>query len=72
MDIWRDLIVNGRAKPSKIESHLARMEDARGASDKFYKRTARYTEVLIRFGEANPVPPALRTRTTQWEDGCAE
>jgi glutathione-independent formaldehyde dehydrogenase len=47
----RDLIVNGRAKPSKIVSHHIRIEDAPTAYDKFDKRIEGYTKVLIRFGE---------------------
>jgi glutathione-independent formaldehyde dehydrogenase len=48
----RDLIVNGRAKPSKIVSHHIRIEDAPKAYDKFDKRVEGHTKVLIRFEEA--------------------
>lgn len=48
----RDLIVNGRAKPSKIVSHCIAIEDAPDAYAKFDKRTQGYTKVLIRFDEA--------------------
>jgi len=47
----RDLIVNGRAKPSKIVSHRINIEDAPDAYSKFDKRIEGYTKVLIRFGE---------------------
>ena len=45
----RDLIVNGRAKPSKIVSHHIRIDEAPDAYDKFDKRIDGYTKVLIRF-----------------------
>lgn len=45
----RDLIVNGRAKPSKIVSHHISIEDVPTAYDKFDKRIDGYTKVLIRF-----------------------
>lgn len=45
----RDLIVNGRAKPSKIVSHHIPIDDAPKAYDKFDKRIEGYTKVLIRF-----------------------
>jgi glutathione-independent formaldehyde dehydrogenase len=48
----RDLIVNGRAKPSKIVSHHIRIDDAPHAYDKFDKRIDGYVKVLIRFEEA--------------------
>ena len=48
----RDLIVNGRAKPSRIVSHRIRIEEAPEAYEKFDKRTEGYTKVLIRFEEA--------------------
>jgi glutathione-independent formaldehyde dehydrogenase len=48
----RDLIVNGRAKPSKLVSHHIRIDDAPHAYDMFDKRIDGYTKVLIRFDEA--------------------
>jgi len=47
----RDLIVNGRAKPSKIVSHHIAIDDAPEAYEKFDKRIDGYTKVLIKFGE---------------------
>ncbi len=47
----RDLIVNGRAKPSKIVSHHIHIDQAPDAYSKFDKRIEGYTKVLIRFGE---------------------
>ena len=47
----RDLIVNGRAKPSKIVSHHIKIEDAPDAYSKFDKRIDGYTKVLIRFDQ---------------------
>ena len=47
----RDLIVNGRAKPSKIVSHHIRIDQAPDAYEKFDKRIEGYTKVLIRFDE---------------------
>jgi glutathione-independent formaldehyde dehydrogenase len=47
----RDLIVNGRAKPSKIVSHHINIEDAPDAYKKFDQRIGGYTKVLIRFNE---------------------
>ena len=47
----RDLIVNGRAKPSQIVSHRIHIEDAPDAYDKFDKRIDGYTKVLIKFDE---------------------
>jgi len=47
----RDLIINGRAKPSKIVSHRIRIEDAPKAYDRFDKRIDGYTKVLIKFDE---------------------
>jgi glutathione-independent formaldehyde dehydrogenase len=47
----RDLIVNGRAKPSKIVSHHIRIDQAPEAYEKFDKRIEGYTKVLIRFDE---------------------
>ena len=51
----RDLIVNGRAKPSKIVSHHIAIDEAPEAYDKFDKRIEGYTKVLIRFGEGKKV-----------------
>jgi glutathione-independent formaldehyde dehydrogenase len=48
----RDLIVTGRAKPSKIVSHHVRIDDAPQAYDKFDKRIEGHTKILIRFMEA--------------------
>ena len=45
----RDLIVNGRAKPSKIVSHQIDIDDAPNAPGKFDQRIEGYTKVLIRF-----------------------
>jgi glutathione-independent formaldehyde dehydrogenase len=45
----RDLIVNGRAKPSQIVSHHITIEQAPEAYEKFDKRVDGYTKVLIRF-----------------------
>lgn len=47
----RDLIISGRAKPSKIVSHHIPIEDAPDAYAKFDQRIQGYTKVLIRFGE---------------------
>jgi glutathione-independent formaldehyde dehydrogenase len=47
----RDLIVNSRAKPSKIVSHHISIEDAPDAYSKFDKRIDGYTKVLIRFDQ---------------------
>lgn len=47
----RDMIVNGRAKPSQIVSHRIEIDDAPNAYDKFDKRIEGYTKVLIRFSE---------------------
>jgi glutathione-independent formaldehyde dehydrogenase len=47
----RDLIVNGKAKPSRIVSHRIPIEEAPHAYDKFDRRIEGYTKVLIRFGE---------------------
>ena len=47
----RDLIVNGRAKPSKIISHHIRIDQAPEAYSKFDQRVDGYTEVVIRFDE---------------------
>ena len=45
----RDLIVSGRAKPSKIISHHIRIDQAPEAYSKFDQRVDGYTKVLIRF-----------------------
>lgn len=47
----RDLIVNGRAKPSKIVSHHINIDEAPHAYEKFDKRIEGYTKVLIHFPE---------------------
>lgn len=47
----RDLIVNGRAKPSQIVSHHIRIDEAPDAYSKFDKRVDGYTKVLIRFDQ---------------------
>jgi hypothetical protein len=47
----RDLIVNGRAKPSKIVSHHIRIDQAPEAYKKFDQRADGYTKILIRFQE---------------------
>ena len=47
----RDLIVTGRAKPSRIVSHHIQIDEAPDAYDKFDKRIEGYTKVLIRFVE---------------------
>ena len=47
----RDLIVSGRAKPSRIVSHHIQIDDAPEAYDKFDQRIEGYTKVLIRFGQ---------------------
>jgi glutathione-independent formaldehyde dehydrogenase len=47
----RDMIVAGRAKPSKIVSHRIRIEEAPEAYRKFRARTQGYTKVLIKFGK---------------------
>ena len=47
----RDLIVNGRAKPSKIISPRIQIEAAPEAYDKFDRRIDGYTKVVIRFGK---------------------
>jgi glutathione-independent formaldehyde dehydrogenase len=45
----RDLIVNGKAKPSKIVSHHIGIDEAPDAYKKFDQRVEGYTKVLIRF-----------------------
>jgi len=45
----RDLIVNGKAKPSKIVSHHIPIDQAPEAYDKFDRRADGYTKVLIKF-----------------------
>jgi glutathione-independent formaldehyde dehydrogenase len=47
----RDLIVNGRAKPSQIVSHRIRIDEAPDAYKKFDQRVEGYTKVLIKFPE---------------------
>jgi glutathione-independent formaldehyde dehydrogenase len=48
----RDLIINGRTKPSKIVSHHSSIEDVPEAYQKFDKRIEGYTKVLLRFGDS--------------------
>jgi glutathione-independent formaldehyde dehydrogenase len=48
----RDLIIAGRAKPSRIVSHHIRIDDAPHAYDKFDQRIDGYTKVLIQFPQA--------------------
>lgn len=48
----RDLIITGRAKPSKIVSHRIRIDEAPDAYDKFDKRIEGYTKVLIQFDKS--------------------
>ena len=47
----RDLIISGRAKPSKIVSHHIGIDEAPDAYKKFDQRIDGYTKVLIRFEE---------------------
>lgn len=47
----RDLIVNGRAKPSQIVSHRIPIDEAPDAYSKFDQRIEGYTKILIKFGE---------------------
>ncbi len=46
----RDLIVNGKAKPSQIVSHRIPIDEAPSAYEKFDLRIDGYTKVLIKFG----------------------
>lgn len=48
----RDLIIAGRAKPSRIVSHHIRIDDAPEAYEKFDHRVDGYTKVLIQFPQA--------------------
>jgi glutathione-independent formaldehyde dehydrogenase len=45
----RDMIVNGKAKPSQIVSHHIQIDEAPDAYDKFDKRIEGYTKILIQF-----------------------
>jgi glutathione-independent formaldehyde dehydrogenase len=45
----RDMIVNGKAKPSKIVSHHINIDEAPDAYEKFDKRIEGYTKILIKF-----------------------
>ncbi len=45
----RDLIIMGRAKPSRIVSHRIRIDQAPEAYEKFDRRADGYTKVLIQF-----------------------
>jgi glutathione-independent formaldehyde dehydrogenase len=47
----RDLIVNGKSKPSQIVSHRISIDEAPDAYNKFDQRIHGYTKVLIKFGE---------------------
>ncbi len=47
----RDLIISGRAKPSKIVSHHIDITEAPDAYQKFDQRIDGYTKVLIRFDQ---------------------
>lgn len=47
----RDLIITGRAKPSKIVSHHIHIDDAPDAYSKFDQRIDGYTKVLIHFDQ---------------------
>ena len=47
----RDLIVNGKARPSMIVSHRIPIDQAPEAYEKFDKRIEGYTKVLIKFEE---------------------
>src|SRR5215472_10948343 len=53
----RDLIVNDRAKPSKIVSHHIDIDQAPQAYDKFDKRVYGYTKVLIKESWADAKAP---------------
>jgi glutathione-independent formaldehyde dehydrogenase len=48
-ELLRDLIIDGRAKPSRIISHRIRIGDAPDAYAKFDKRADGYVKVLIQF-----------------------
>jgi glutathione-independent formaldehyde dehydrogenase len=48
----RDLIINGRAKPSKIVSHHIAIDDVPEAYEKFDRRIEGHTKVLIQFNGA--------------------
>lgn len=47
----RDLVVNGKARPSKIVSQHIPIDEASEAYDKFDKRIEGYTKVLIKFDQ---------------------
>ena len=47
----RDLIINGRAKPSQIVSHRIHIDSAPDAYDKFDQRIDGCTKVLIKFDQ---------------------
>jgi hypothetical protein len=53
----RDLIVNGRAKPSKIIGHRIQIDQAPDAYEKFDQGMDGYTKVVIRFGRAKAARP---------------
>jgi glutathione-independent formaldehyde dehydrogenase len=47
----RDLIVNGKVKPSQIVSHRIQIEPVPDAYKKFDQRIEGYTKVLIKFDQ---------------------
>lgn len=47
----RDLIIQGRAKPSQMVSHHIRIDKAPDAYERFDHREDGYTKVLIQFEE---------------------
>lgn len=51
-ELLRDLIIQGRAKPSQIVSHHIAIDKAPEAYEKFDQREDGYTKVLIRFEDA--------------------
>jgi glutathione-independent formaldehyde dehydrogenase len=63
----RDLIVNGRAKPSKIIGHRIQIDQAPDAYEKFDQGMDGYTKVVIRFGKAKAARP-----TDWWRKGTGE
>jgi glutathione-independent formaldehyde dehydrogenase len=54
----RDLIANGRAKPSTIVSHRIDIDDVSNAYKKVDERTDGYSKVLIRFVESKSAAAA--------------
>jgi threonine dehydrogenase-like Zn-dependent dehydrogenase len=49
----RDLIITGKAKPSRIVSHRIRIDEAPEAYQKFDERSDGYTKVVIQFERAS-------------------